>query len=152
MIITLSASAMRARIQSLIALKAALSGDTLNVLTPDKNFALNQQFTFHFLTAMLKISPAMADYAIDPTDLHENPDAELILQVELKTCDEIDPKMVRGLLENYIVMMTLASLSDSILSESEQRAHIADSAEYLNRLTDALSSTDFSHLRISRTI
>ncbi len=152
MLITLSASAMRARIQSMIALRASLSSRSHSVLTPDRNFALNQQLVLHFLTAMMKVAPSVAEFKVEPADYYENPDAELMLQVALRDREGIDAKRIRGLLENYISLMTLASLPGADTSAAERKECVEACADLLASLSDELSGTDFSRLRISRTI
>ncbi|MDE6831440.1 MAG: hypothetical protein K2J07_01725 [Muribaculaceae bacterium] len=152
MLITLSAAAMRARIQSIIALKSSLSDEYANVLTPDRDFALNQQLVFHFLAAMMRIAPSVADYKIEPSNYYEAPGAELMLQINLKMRDGLDARQMRDFLENYIALMTLSTILVGISDGSESRTYADDAKGYLDRLADEIDATDFSSLRISRTI
>lgn len=152
MLITLSAAAIRARIQSLIALRATLSAESGEVLTPDRNFALNQQLAFHFLSAMLRLAPSVADYSLEPTDFYENPDCELMLQAEFKPVAGSDPKKIRGCLENYIAMMTLATLLGESSARVEESLYLQQAREELEGLAEYAAVTVPVGLRVSRTI
>lgn len=149
--IVLSAAAIRARIQSLIALQASLSTDDRRVLTPDRDAAVNQQLVFNFLQALMRVAPAVADFTVEPAEYYENHDVELMLQAEIKAHSPLEAKQARVLLENYVTEMTLASLLSEGYPE-EAAAYRSGATAQLDSFVETLAARDLASVRISRTI
>ncbi len=153
MIITLSSSAIRAEVRSLIALKASLATVPAHVLSPDRDMALNRQLVFHFSAALMRIAPVVTDYVISPADYYDRPEEELMMQAELGSVPgNVSATVVRMMLENYIADMTLASL----LADTAPRQaaiHEASGRTMLARLAETLLAPPAPRrLRIRRTI
>lgn len=150
--ITLSIAAIRAQIQSLVALKATLDSTERPILDSDNNFALNQHIIKHFLWALMKMESAVVDYSISPDNYMDDPLAEVMLSVELISgYRSPGARLVRGHLENYIADAVLADIFASG-TPFESRIHENRAEKALALLVESIIPPEVGGMRISRTI
>lgn len=154
MTITISNQAVSATIRALVALKSSLSGIPADVLSPDRNFAINQQIVFHFTAALMRVAPFVSDFTISPVDYYDRPDCELLIQADLTTDRPVSAKIIRSQLESYIADMTLATLLADI-NPREADIHEASARLTLASFVETLTlhaNCRIDSLRIARTI